>query len=263
MPRITIGELEVYYIERGTGDTLLLFPDNFLSSHAYEETMEGFSGTFHVLAFDYPGTGRSTHELQYRDEREFDLWNYWADLACHLLMELGIEACYAMGTGGGALVALHFAGKQVHQHSLAALGIVADSFLFDLDSRALHRSLDVREHYYTRRVEPLRRQHGEDWREVVDRDTTFLRQLADHGGYEVPAYVLNGIACPVLLTGHLQDPRTPGIAQQYARASTLIPDCSLYLASTSGHPHIEYPFMQSNPAAFNEMAHAFLSGTGG
>jgi pimeloyl-ACP methyl ester carboxylesterase len=260
MPRIDIGEQEIHYSETGSGDTLLMFPDNLNSSRAYDNEIGYFSDRFHVLSFDYPGTGRSTRNVKYHDEREYDLWNYWADFACHLLLALDIDGCYAMGTSGGALAALQFAGRQAKLHKLATKGVIADSFLGELDSRTLHRSLDVREHYYVRNAESLMQQHGDDWRQVVDADTSFLRRIADRGGYELPGFVLNSITCPVLLTGSLQDPLTPRISQELARISAIIPHCSVYLASESGHPSgQEHPLMWTDPDSFRKVSDMFLS----
>ncbi|MGC9523030.1 MAG: alpha/beta fold hydrolase [Anaerolineae bacterium] len=136
--------------------------------------------------------------------------------------------------------------------------MIADDFFATLDGRTLHRLVDTREHYYVRAHRLLRKEHGDDWREVVDADTAFLRRIADHGGYHLHEYVLNSIRCPVLLTGSLQDPLRPGMATEYARLSALIPNCSLHLASTSGHPYIEHPFMWSNPTAFRTVVDLFL-----
>lgn len=264
MPTIDIAEQEIYYTEKGSGDALLLFPDNLHGCLAYGEEIEYFSDRFHVLSFDYPGRGRSTREVKYEDERAFDLWNLWADFACHLLQALEVEGCYVMGTGQGALVALHFAGRQAALHGLAVRGVVADSFLAVLDRRTLHRALDRRAHYYVRNARSLQRQHGDDWRQVVDRDTAFLRRIADRGGYALPDFVLNAISCPVLLTGNLQDASTPGIAHEFARISAIVPDCSLYLASRSGHRFgEEHPFMWTAPDAFRELSDSFLARVGG
>jgi pimeloyl-ACP methyl ester carboxylesterase len=117
--------------------------------------------------------------------------------------------------------------------------------------------LDTREHYYRRQHRSLAQQHGEDWRAVVDADTAFLRGLADRGGYVLPVAMLNGIPCPALLIGCLADPRTPGIAAQYARLAEQIPQCSVYLASDAGHPYIEYPFLKSNPALWRLQVGSF------
>ncbi len=258
MPIIDIGEQHIYYVERGEGDVLLLFPDNVHAAAGYERELEAFSQRFRVLAFDYPGFGRSTREVKYQDEIDYDLWGYRADLACHLLLELEIEAAYALGAGLGALAALHFAGKQAPQHRITPLGLIADSFLADWDGRTLHRLLDKRDHYYRRRVKSLGQQHGEDWQAVLDADTAYLRRLADRGGYAVPDYVLNAIPCPTLLTGHLQDPLLPGLAAEFARLSALIPRCALFLAADAGHPYIEHPLMWSDPQGFRAVVERFL-----
>jgi pimeloyl-ACP methyl ester carboxylesterase len=260
MPKVMIGELEIHYVEQGTGETLLIFPDHLHPSQAYESELNHFSERFHVLSFDYPGTGKSTRDVLYQDEREYDLWNFWADLACHLLMALDIDGAWALGTGGGALSALHFAGKQAGLHRLTAHGVIADSFLARLDSRTLHRRLDTREHYYVRRTALLQDQHGDDWREVVDADTAFLRRLADRGGYALPDCVLNAVAAPVLLTGSVRDVLCPGIAEEFARISEIVPDCSIYLASHSGHRYgEEHPFMWTDPETFRQVAGLFFS----
>ncbi len=259
MPTIDIAKQAVRYTEVGSGDTLLVFPDHLYSSQAYADEMAHFSDRFHVLSFDYPGTGRSTRDVKYQDEVAYDRWNYRADFACHLLLELGIDACTVMGAGGGALVALHFAGRQAALHEITVQGVIADSFLARMDGRTLHRALDVREHVYVRNAGALREQHGDDWREVVDADTAFLRQMADRGGYALPDFVLNAIRCPVLLTGSLQDPLTPGVAEAYARISGIVPDCSVYLASTSGHRYgEEHPLMWTDPDGFRTMSDMFL-----
>jgi valacyclovir hydrolase len=262
MPTLELGNQELFYTEKGTGETLLIYPDHLHASRGYEREIDYFAERFRVISFDYPGTGQSTRDVKYQDEREFDLWSYWSDLGTHLLMELGIESAYALGVGGGARAALFFAGQHSRLHQLTAKGVIADSFLATLDARTLHRALDTREHYYVRQWRLLQQEHGEDWREVVDADTAYLRRVADHGGYHLHEYVLNSIRCPVLLTGSLQDPLRPGLAQEYARLATLVPECSLYLAGTCGHPHIEYPFMWSNPAAFRAVADLFFSQLG-
>ena len=258
MPIITIGDIEIFYSTTGTGDRLLLFPDNHLSSLAYQNEIDHFSNRFEVIAFDYPTTGKSTHELKYPDEREVDYWGFRADLACHLLIELDIDRCFAIGIGGGALTALHFAGKQAPQHNLHLQGLILDSFLADWDTRTLHRWLDVREHFYERNEKALKEQHGENWRQVLDEDTRFIRQLADRGGYSVPDHFLNAIGCPTLLTGHLQDTILPGIAMEYERISNLIPNCSLFLAAKANHPYLERPFIWTDPESFRAVVNLFL-----
>ncbi len=258
MTIINVGDIEVYYSSTGSGDRLLLFPDNHLSSLAYQNEIDHFSSRFEVITFDYPATGKSTHEIQYPDEREVDYWGFRADLACHLLVELDIDRCFAMGIGGGTLAAMHFAGKQAPQHKLHLQGLILDSFLANWDTRTLHRWLDVREHFYVRNEKALKEQHGKNWRQVLDEDTRFLRQLADRGGYAVPDHILNAIGCPTLLTGHLKDTILPGIAMEYARISNLIPNCSLFLVAKANHPYLERPFIWTDPESFRTVVNLFL-----
>ena len=259
MPFADIADIKIFYSRTGFGDTLLIFPNNHLSSLAYQDEIDHFSDRFEVIAFDYPTLGKSTHEIKYPDERDVDYWGFWADLACHLLIELEITDCFAMGVGGGALSALHFAGKQAPQHKLHVQGLILDSFLADWDTRTLHRWLDVREHFYVRNEKALREQHGEDWRQVLDEDTRSLRQIADRGGYAVPDHTLNAIDCPTLLTGHLQDNILPGLAEEYARISSLIPNCSVFLSAKANHPYLERPFMWTDPESFRTVTNLFFT----
>ena len=174
-------------------------------------------------------------------------------------MELGVSSCYVMGTGGGALAALHFAGAHAKRHGLTDKGMIADSFLARWQGKEMHRQLNRRDHYYRRQAKSLHAQHGDDWQQVVDGDTSFLRVIANQGGYEIPEFILNSIECPVLLTGHLQDPATPGSALEYARMASIIPDCTIHLASKSGHPFIEHPFMWSDQGSFRGICDLFFS----
>lgn len=258
MPSISLGQFQIHYTLTGQGkDVLLIFPDNLHTAQAYEQEIAQFATRYQVLTFDYPGFGQSSHEWLYPDELAVDYFGFRADLACHLLKELNIAACHALGTGGGALVALHFAGRQAALHQVRPLSLVADSFLADFDSRTLHRWLDVREHFYIRNARRMEAWHGSDWHALADADTHFLRGLADRGGYAIPEKFINAVPCPTLLTGHLQDPALPDLAREYARLSHLILHCSIYLAGTAGHAYIERPFLWSNPAAFYQTAELF------
>jgi len=259
MPYIDIADIKIFYSRSGSGEPFIIFPDNHLSSKAYQGEINYFSKQFEVITFDYPTTGESTHTVKYPDERQVDYWGFWADLTCHLLIELNINHVYALGVGGGALTALQFAGKQAPQHHLKVEALIADSFLADMDSRTLHRWLDIREHFYVRNEKSLQEQHGEYWREVVDEDTRYLRRLADRGGYQVLDNTLNAITCPTLLTGHLEDMILPGIAYEYARISNLIPKCNIYLAAKANHPYLERPFIWTDPEAFRSTADLFFS----
>jgi pimeloyl-ACP methyl ester carboxylesterase len=260
MPHLTIGELKIHYTLTSQGpETLLIFSDNLHCAATHEREITHWADAYQVLAFDYPGSGQSSHEGRYPDELAVDYFGFRADLACHLLLDLNIDACHVLATGGGVMAALHFAGKQAPQHNLHTISLLADSCMADFDARTLHRWLDVREHYYVRNGRNLHTWHGENWRTLLDEDTRFLRQLADRGGYAVPNKIINNITCPTLLIGHLQDPALPDLAQEYVRLSNLIPDCSLYLSGKANHPHLERPFMWTDAQTFRTITDLFWS----
>ena len=254
MPSMNLGRQEITYIDTGGEKTvLLILPDNLHSSSAYRGEIEFFSEKFRVLSLDYPGTGKSSREVLYNDERELDLWDNRSDFAMHLLLELGIKSCCVMASGFASLSALYFAGYHAKLHDFEIKGVVADSFLSRMDMLTLHRILDRREHFYVRREKMLREEHGNDWRKVVDSDTLFLRTMANRGGYELPFHVIKSIRCPVLLTGSLCDPVTNGIADDYSRMSSMIGDCFVFLSSG-----VEHPFMWKDPEAFRLVTELFF-----
>lgn len=57
MPQVTIAELDIHYADQGSGDVLLIFPENLHASPAYEGEMAHFATRFRVLSFDVPGSG--------------------------------------------------------------------------------------------------------------------------------------------------------------------------------------------------------------
>jgi len=64
VPTINIADIEIYYSRIGSGDNLIIFPDNHLSSSAYKKEIDHFAKRFEVVAFDYPTTGKSTHHVK-------------------------------------------------------------------------------------------------------------------------------------------------------------------------------------------------------
>lgn len=97
------------------------------------------------------------------------------------------------------------------------------------------------------------------YQQKIDRDTEFLRTMADRDGNKISEGILNAISCPTLLAGHLGDPVLPGLAAECARLNSLIPDCSLYLSSKTNHPYLGRPFLWRDRSAFYKVSKLFLS----
>ena len=51
MPTLTFAELKINYSLDGSGDTLIIFPDNILASGAYKKEIDFFSQDFQVSVF--------------------------------------------------------------------------------------------------------------------------------------------------------------------------------------------------------------------
>ena len=63
MPKIDIGDAEIYYEEKGSGPTLLLVPGLGGGGAWWQHQVEAFSPHFRVIIHDHRGAGQSTHSM--------------------------------------------------------------------------------------------------------------------------------------------------------------------------------------------------------
>ncbi len=98
MPKIDIGDAEIYYEEQGSGPPLLLVPGLGGGGAWWHHQVEAFSPHFRVIIHDHRGAGQSTHSLiQYSVDQ-------MASDAIKLMDGLGIEAAHFAGhSTGGAM----------------------------------------------------------------------------------------------------------------------------------------------------------------
>ena len=104
MPKVSIGDAELYYEETGRGEPLLLVPGLSGRGSFWAGQVPDFARDFRVVVHDHRGTGRSTHSrIRYSVEQ-------MADDVLRLMDALGIEAAHLVGhsTGGaiGQVIAL-------------------------------------------------------------------------------------------------------------------------------------------------------------
>jgi aminoacrylate hydrolase len=104
MPRISIGDAELYYEDSGRGEPLLLVPGLSGRGSFWVNQVPELSRDFRVIVHDHRGTGRSTHSrIRYSVEQ-------MADDLLRLMDGLGVDAAHLVGhsTGGaiGQVVAL-------------------------------------------------------------------------------------------------------------------------------------------------------------
>jgi pimeloyl-ACP methyl ester carboxylesterase len=102
MPSFIHNTHRLHYREQGDGPLLLILPGNTASSACHSGELAYFGQHYRTVALDFLGTGQSDREAVWSD----DWWEQAAYDAASLVDHLGQESCLAMGTSGGAIVAL-------------------------------------------------------------------------------------------------------------------------------------------------------------
>jgi pimeloyl-ACP methyl ester carboxylesterase len=100
MPKANLGDIEIYYEERGQGEPILLAPASWWPSDTWNVGVVPFlSKRFRTIIFDCRGTGRSS-----KPENGYTVEQFARD-CIDLLGHLGIPRCHAVGFAlGGQIV---------------------------------------------------------------------------------------------------------------------------------------------------------------
>jgi aminoacrylate hydrolase len=109
MPKLAIGDAELYYEDTGGGEPLLLVPGLSGRGSFWVNQVSDFARDFRVVVHDHRGTARSTHSrIRYSVEQ-------MADDVLRLMDGLGIDSAHLVGhsTGGaiGQVLALDHARR--------------------------------------------------------------------------------------------------------------------------------------------------------
>jgi aminoacrylate hydrolase len=98
MPRLSLGDAELYYEETGRGEPLMLVPGLAGRGSFWASQVPDFARDCRVVVHDHRGTGRSTHSrIEYSIEQ-------MAGDVLRLMDALGIEAAHLVGhSTGGAI----------------------------------------------------------------------------------------------------------------------------------------------------------------
>jgi aminoacrylate hydrolase len=98
MPKVVIGEADIYYEEAGRGPALLLVPGLSGLGAFWARQVTEFAREFRVIVHDHRGTGQSTHSrIRYSVEQ-------MADDVIRLMDRLGIASAHLVGhSTGGAI----------------------------------------------------------------------------------------------------------------------------------------------------------------
>ena len=237
---------KLHYIAKGEGDLLVILPGNTSSGMAHQGQVDYFSNHFFTIAPDFLGTGNSERLASWPD----NWYEYAARQISALISHLGYQKAYVMGTSGGAVVAVHLAA--LYPEKMEAL--VLDSF----SSRFSVEMLE--ENVLAKRSKPGEMQmqfwqfcHGEDWEDVVEKDTIMLKNLVENGGN----WLKNrhrSIKCPVLLMASKQDTMLPEVEKDYLKLIMEFPDARITLSHHGAHP-----LMWTNSSFYNREAMQFLT----
>jgi 3-oxoadipate enol-lactonase len=100
MPKVNLGDIEIYYEEHGEGEVMLLVPPSWWPSDTWKVgVVPTLSRRYRVITFDCRGTGRSDKPASGYSVNQF------ARDSIALLEHLGVSRCHAVGFAlGGQIV---------------------------------------------------------------------------------------------------------------------------------------------------------------
>ncbi len=237
----------LYYCEQGAGEPLLLLHGNTVSSNIFAKDIPFFAEHFRVIAFDYPGHGKSSRILEFPD----NFWHYNARCALALLAHLSLDTISVIGTSGGALVGLNMCTIQPN----SIRKIVADSFFGNgLSIEETKRIVAGRNKSQTNFLmrQYWAKQAGPNWKRIVDADNDMLLRFAQNQAKAIIGN-LNTITAKVLITASRQDKIVPDIEKKLKDLAAQIPNAELKIFDTGKHT-----FMITKREIFRPLALNFL-----
>jgi len=244
LPHFVYSGKRIHFLDQGVGRPLFILPGNTSASGNFGIHLNRLSRSYRVVILDYPGTGLS-------DRLEYWPNNWWTDncqCACALLDSLGLAGVVLVGTSSGSAVALSMT-RLVPDRVKA---IVMDSYSPVISSRYIRNLLAFRASPSEALVAFWRQAHGSDWDTVVAQDNDLLRRIIlDNTGWQRPG--LEGITCPVLLTGSSHDvmyPNLEGILLDLARDHA---NRHVVMQPMGGHT-----LMNTCPSIFCDVLDSFL-----
>ena len=106
---IDVGGWNTRVLQAGQGHPLVLMPGTGGHLEAYAHNITAFAEHYHVIAYDYPGHGYTTHA-----KTDLELDTYTGHLA-ELLDALGLDSAHLNGESLGGWVAVKFAAANPHR----------------------------------------------------------------------------------------------------------------------------------------------------
>lgn len=189
----------VYYTEAGEGEPCVFLHGNTASSRMFTYLLPLYTPSFRVILLDFLGNGQSDRVEAFPPE----LWIDQGHQVVELCRALDCGPVHLVGTSGGAYAAINAALEAPELFRKVA----ADSF----DGSTLPESFGdalLRERQAAKADESARAFYawcqGEDWEQVVDRDTAVL---VDYGRKQTRIFrrPIEEIQVPLLITASRAD----------------------------------------------------------
>ena len=124
-------DIELFYIEKGSGDLLILLHGNGGDSSYFSGQMDAFAAKYHVYALDTRGHGKTK-----RGEGPFTIRRFAEDLL-GFMDEKHIERAHLLGFSDGGNIALVFALRHPHRVNRLILNGA------NLDTSGVKRSVQI------------------------------------------------------------------------------------------------------------------------
>ncbi|MDF9823991.1 pimeloyl-ACP methyl ester carboxylesterase [Breznakia sp. PF5-3] len=224
---------KIYYEEHGDGIPVIFLHGNTASGKMFEHLIPLYDSSFKLILIDFLGHGKSDR----LDAFPVELWKDEAKQTIALIEHLNYKKINLVGTSGGAYVCLYVAFERPDLVNK----VVADSF----DGRTLGEgfekglSIERSKSIIDPNISQLYKWwQGEDWKDIVQKDTTSLIALAKQKKELFPK-PFKELTTPVLLTGTEKDNLTMNsIHDEYNTIASEMNNCSIHIFETGAHPSI-------------------------
>ncbi|GBC81368.1 2-hydroxy-6-oxo-6-phenylhexa-2,4-dienoate hydrolase [bacterium HR10] len=263
MPSVQIGGLNLFYVERGRGDVVILLSGLGGDHYLWHRQLPAFAAHFRAIAIDNRGAGQSDKpDVPYTIEQ-------MADDVAGLMDALGIEWAHLVGASMGGFIAQMFALR--YPHRLARLVLCCTSFggpnvvpmpsesLAVFTDRTGDPETDLRRLWAISVTERFLREYPEAleayvaWRVAHPQPLyAYQRQLAAVLAFNLETQV-SQIQAPTLIAHGTEDRVVP--VENARRLHARIPHSRLILFPEAGHL-----FFIERAEDFNRVVIAFLKG---
>ncbi len=232
--QITVGKLNINYLDEGNGTPVLLLHGWGSSSDVYRGIINTLKDRCRLIAPDFPGCGKS--DIM---DKPWTLQNY-CDFVLEFLDKLGIENPIMMGHSHGGRVTLYMTAKGLLNPSkivlLDAAGLIPKkSFKQKFRAKSFKAikkvlSLPVVKNFSGSLLDKARRHYGSaDYNAAPEVLRHTLVSLVNTDIREL----LPNIKCPSLLIWGENDTATP--LEDAKTIEKLIPDAGLCVIKGTGH----------------------------